>query len=556
MDIELAKGLIYLNRSFGFKEQIKTIPCAAWDPSTKKWYLPYAATSVLGLLSMVARKDIPAELLMLVEEENKVKEEVNKDRKAEIVTPIKYMPLKKHIKPYQHQIKGYNMALKQMEHGGGFGFLFEMGCGKTLTAVATVGRLYLEKKIKKVLIIAPSAVVAVWPKEFNDFAEFDNTCTPLEGTKKKRLQALENLSVIYDSLQVAIINYEATWRLQDELMQYNADMIICDESQRIKTHTSKQSKCVQKLGTMAKYRLLLTGTPVQNSPMDFFSQYKFLDPSVFGNNFYNFRNTYAIMGGFQNHQIIDYKHLDELTYKAHSIALRVTKEEALDLPEMVDHTRLLDLEPAARKTYKELSCECITEIEETEVTASNILTKLLRLSQITGGFITNDDGITKEISKAKQKELKNIIDNVVVANNKKIVIFAKFTAEIDSIKKCLNEKNIKFAWIDGAVKSSDRGDMVEKFQKDEEVKVFIAQIQTAGLGITLHAASVAVFYSLDYNYASYEQAKARIHRIGQKNTCNYIHLICKDTVDEKVMIALNKKKNIAANVVDNWKKLF
>ena len=140
---------------------------------------------------------------------------------------------------------------------------------------------------------------------------------------------------------MAVINYESTWRegVFEALLDWDADMVIADESQRIKSHDAQQSRAMHQLGDKARYKLILSGTPVQNDAIDLYSQYRFLDPSVFGTNYYQFRNRYAIMGGFERRQIIGYRDMDELIRKEHSIAYRVTKEEALDLPEQTFENR-------------------------------------------------------------------------------------------------------------------------------------------------------------------------------------------------------------------------
>jgi len=264
----------------------------------------------------------------------------------------------------------------------------------------------------------------------------------------------------------------------------------------------------------------------------------------------------AVMGGYYNHQIIRFKNMDELTSKAHSIAYRITKEEALDLPDQIFLNRYCELEPTARITYDKVAKESYAELMDGEITATNILTKLIRLSQISGGHVKDDDGRIQVISKAKLNELKDIMEDVIIDNRKKLVVFARFIPEIESIKKLSEEMKIKYAYITGEVKTEDRGKVRDEFQNNEEVKLFIAQIQTAGLGITLTAADTAVFYSLDFNYANYSQAIARTHRIGQKNTCTYINLISTGTVDEKINKALANKEDIAKNIVDNWKEYF
>lgn len=251
-----------------------------------------------------------------------------------------------------------------------------------------------------------------------------------------------------------------------------------------------------------------------------------------------------------------YINQDELIEKAHSIAYRVTKDEALDLPEQINTVRYCELEPSARKIYDKLKKECYMELQQGEITVTNILTKTLRLRQITGGFINNDDGETQTVSNAKLNTLEEIINDVVINLNKKIVIFAVFVNEIQAIKKLVESKGIKYSWIAGQVKKEDRGAMVKNFQEDDDVKVFIAQTHTAGLGITLTAADTAVFYSLDFNYVDYSQALSRLHRLGQKNNVNNIHLLVKNAIDERLISVLGKKEDIAKTVVDDWRKFF
>lgn len=426
------------------------------------------------------------------------------------------------------------------------------GTGKTLTSIAAAGRGYLSGKVKRLIILCPSSVMSVWPMEFDKYADFPFECKVLEGTREKRIKQLNSFET-EESLKVAVINFESSWRLLDELLSWNADMIIADEAQRIKGHNTSQSKAAHKLGDKAKYKLALTGTPIQNSPLDFWSIYRFIDKTVFGTSFYAFKNKYAVMGGYGNYQIVSYKNLDELTQKAHSIAFRVTKKEALDLPEEIDELLYIDLEAKARKIYESVRIESYAEIENGEVTAANILTKLLRLQQITGGFLKTDDGIETKVSTAKLDILKDKLDDLL-SENKKAVIFAKFTSEIRTIEALIKDcLKVNYIIISGETPIKQRGDIIKSFQEDEQIKICIAQLQTAGVGITLHSADTAVFYSLDYNYANFEQAKSRIHRIGQKNNCTYIYLIAKGTIDEKIMKALGKKEDIAKRIVDNWR---
>jgi SNF2 family DNA or RNA helicase len=401
-------------------------------------------------------------------------------------------------------------------------------------------------------------VCSVWPREFAQYADFPTECVALHGSTAKRTAVLDAFGLPRDGepLQVAVINYEATWRMPDAIQRFRPQMIVCDESHRIKQPTSKQSKCLHKLGAMADFRLILTGTPIQNNPLDFWSQYRFLDPSVFGTSFMRFRSRYAVMGGYSVNgkpvQIVGYRHLDELTDKAYTCATRVTKDECLSLPPQTFETRYVDLSPSERKMYRDMKRESIAWLGENAVTAQNVLSRLLILQRLTGGFVSLDDeDDVRQVGTSKLNALRDVIEDVI-ESGEKLVIFARFVAEIRAIADTCDKMGVRHADIWGEVKQEERGALVERFQTDPGCKVFIAQIDTAGLGITLTAAKVACFYSPTWNYASYQQALARTHRIGAEHhdSCHYIHLICPDTVDEDVMSALDQKKSLADLVVD------
>lgn len=202
--------------------------------------------------------------------------------------------------------------------------------------------------------------------------------------------------------------------------------------------------------------------------------------------------------------------------------------------------------------YNDLVKESYAELGKSEVTVTNVLTRLLRLSQLTGGFIGDDEGnAPQRISTAKLSALEDIVEQVL-QEGKKLVIIARFVAEIKAISKLLEKRSIRYSCIMGGVK--DREEQVTAFQNDPNTQVFIGQIATAGLGITLTAASTMVFYSEDYSMSNYEQAKARIHRVGQEENCTYIYLVAKDTVDEKVLEALRSKADLARTLVDDYRR--
>lgn len=345
-------------------------------------------------------------------------------------------------------------------------------------------------------------------------------------------------------MQIAIINYESVWRLEKEIKLWNPSLIIADEGHKIKGHHTAVSKSMHKLGSLSRYNLLLTGTAITNKEIDIFSEYKFLNPSIFGNSFYAFRNHYFRMSGYGNYIPVFKRELEyEFKQKIASIAYRVTKEECLDLPDTVGITRYIELEDSAKKAYESLAKKSYAELKNSEITATNILTKLLRLSQLTGGFLTDDETHKTEcVSNAKLTVLQEMIYQTIEENTK-LVIIARFKAEIKMICKLIESKKAKYSLITGDTKN--RQEQVNVFQNEKDCHFFIGQIKTTALGITLTSANKMVFYSLDYSMSNFNQAKARIHRVGQNNKCTYYYLLAKGTIDEKVYRTLKYKVNLA-----------
>lgn len=471
-------------------------------------------------------------------------------KNIELMMPIKAIPYNHQKKAFTFVCDKFGVFSNQIKSRG-TALWMEMGCGKTVVSIAVAGCMYQHDKVNRVLIVAPLSILSVWQEEFEKFADFPYTLTVLKGTSAKKKKQLEKLSKGLD-LQIVVVNYESAWRLEKELLAYNADLVIADEAHKLKEARTLQSKAMHHIGDNALYKMMLTGTVITNRELDVFSQYRFMNPDIFGFSFYAFRNQYFDMGGYGNHTPIFRKWmLQDFLRKMHSVAYRVTKSECLDLPEITEKILTVDLERDAMTLYDSIENESYAKLDDSEVTTSNILSRLLRLSQITGGHLTDNCGMVNTVSKAKLDALSNIIDTTI-ADNKKLVIMARFVPELNDIQEMLEKKDIGYATVRGGVK--DRDNEIRRFQYDDNCRVFVGQIAAAGLGITLTAASTMVFFSLDYSMSNYEQAKARIHRVGQKENCHYIYLVCRGTVDLKVLQALQQKQNLAKMLVDDYRK--
>jgi SNF2 family DNA or RNA helicase len=251
------------------------------------------------------------------------------------------LPIK--VAPYSHQRAAYAFVRSLFGNGKsrGAALLMEMGTGKSLTAIAVTGALYKSGKIRRALVVAPLSVLGVWEEEFAKFAAFPYCLSILAGTNVQKAASLKKLTG--NPLGVAVVNYESAWRLEDEITAWQPGLVIADEGHKIKTHNISASKALHRVGAKTGYRLLLTGTVITNKAIDIFSQYKFLNPSVFGQSFYTFRGRYFDMTGYGSHIPVLKKAMEgELMEKLHSIAFRATKAECLDLPECAEIVRQVE----------------------------------------------------------------------------------------------------------------------------------------------------------------------------------------------------------------------
>lgn len=554
--LDYKDNVFTLKIPFEFKDLAKEIDKHYWDNEKKVWCYHTNSRGVIdGLYNLITAHK---ELNILVKPaasdyiDAYYKDKAQFDGAVKQVISIKEngvpdIPVPLKTKPYDHQKRAYMIGMTLNSAA----FLMEMGTGKTLSAVAVAGKRFLDNEVNRLLVIAPLSVIHVWKKEFEIHADFPNNVIVLDNTqmvkKKDKIGECNKPGV----LNVLAVSYESAWRMSDELLAWKPDMVILDESQKIKNKKTRRSEFIHELGDEVKYKLILSGTPVTQSPVDLYSQYRFLNKNIFGSNFYSFRNMYCKMGGFEHKQIVGFKNLEDLIQKAHSIAYRVTKEEALDLPEFTDEILYCDLKESA-KAYKEMDKEMKVMLENGNCTAPILLAQMTRLSQIAGGFlpIINKDGkiIVQRVGAEKLELLRSVVEDF--PRHKKLVIFCRFIPEINAICAMLEEMKISYALITGDVVSKTREVIIDNFQRKEDPKVIILQSAVGGLGITLTAADTMIFFSNDFSYSNYEQQRARVHRIGQCNRITYIQLICKSTIDEMIISALKSKKNVADIIVD------
>ena len=421
------------------------------------------------------------------------------------------------------------------------GLFHEMGVGKTLCAL----ELLRQWGTNFAVVVAPKAVLQVWEREAKKHFNGHFNVTVLKGTLPARTKQAEQ--AIQRQGSIVVVNYEAVWRepLASLLLKSLPGAIILDEAHKIKAPGGKASRYLAKLGHLAQRRLALTGTPMPHSPLDTYAMYRFLNPHIFGFSFTRFRARYAVMGGFGGYEIKGWVNLEELHQKMYSIAYRVRSEDVLDLPETMDEVLTFELSPKAKKIYQDMEKNLIAALETGEVTAANALVRLLRLSQVTGGWLRPDDSDRYEqVDTGKQELLKELLES---AGQEQVVVFCRFTQDIVSVHAVCKELDIVCAELSGKCNEL-------QIWEEHKAQVIVIQIQSGGLGIDLSQSRYCVYYSVGYSLGDYQQSRARVHRPGQLRKVTYYHLVSENTIDVKVLKALGCRGDLVKSIIDDMRK--
>jgi SNF2 family DNA or RNA helicase len=442
----------------------------------------------------------------------------------------------------------------------------EMGTGKSKVLVDNIAMLYDRGAIKGALIVAPKGVYKNWdqiefPVHLPDHVEHTKVLWEPTITKKKQAE-LDTLFDDKGDLKILIMNVEAfsTTKGLDFARSFlnifvGRALIGIDESTTIKNPTAKRTKNILKLADLAKYRRILTGSPVTKSPLDLFSQCEFLDPYHLGHaSYYSFRARYANMvkrnfGGRQVQLVVSYRRLDELADILDKFSYRVLKEDCLDLPEKVFTKRLVELTPEQDKAYKQMKQMALAMLDNGEVmTTVNVMTQLMRLHQITCGHFKADDGTTTALKNNRIDALMQLLEET----EGKVIIWANYREDIKNIVESLKKAYGEASTVEyhGGVDATLRQKHIALFQeKNGPARYFVGNAQTGGYGITLTAANTVVYYSNSYDLEKRLQSEDRAHRIGQTGSVTYVDLIAENTVDHKIVKSLRSKINIANEIM-------
>lgn len=505
---------------------------------------------------------------------------------------------------FAHQKRGLNHLIR---NGGVGALLYDPGLGKTAVVIdyASVLALKLPSQEVRVLVVCPLAAVDTWVIQMEKFVspQVNYWAEAVGGSLLQRAETLASRggnpyskqiskgvyrpgrgarsahadkswawgtrpeteradgpdSVPGPRIVLEVINIDTLSQRRtvgsktmadiqvDAIKRFSPDLMVIDESHKIKSSQGNASRLLARLTQTVKRRIMLTGTVMPHGPLDVFGQWRFLDPYAFGHRqpdgswrqatFGGFKNRFAQLGGWMGKEVIGYRNLDEMQTIMAKSASVARKEEALDLPETTDVMVPVDLTPKESKAYAEMKKLLATEISKgVSVSATSMLTQRIRLRQITSGHIPDDSGTVQIIGESKVKTIKSLIQDTLVGE-KRIVVFAFFSTEIQMMKKAFQDKDTEVQVIEGATSKEERMRMRKRFGSDDPQRmVMIAQIKTMSLAVNeLVTASHAIFASMSEQRDDMVQARDRLNRIGQERPVTFWYCAAPGTVDDVIM---------------------
>lgn len=442
---------------------------------------------------------------------------------------------------YAHQ----RQAVKFILSRGGVGALFmDCGTGKCLTALSIFSELKAQMPDLRMVVVCPlSLIESAWMLDIQRFTEWTYF-----NAHDKKLNNKVNTDIV-------LINYESMIRNKELAYHIKNNLLVIDESSRCKNNRSITTKKLLQYAGLPRYKVIMSGTPAPNGPVEYWGQLTFLDENALHKSFYGFRNTYfhlarggeVMQGRFMSRQqareifshgweyAISQENLARLMAKINPYVFRAKKEECLDLPDQVDEVRLVELSTEQHKHYLELKRHLITELAGQFVTAQVALAKIMKLREVTSGFLMLNEKPLAIANPVKIKELSALLEEL---GNQPVIIWGNFVWEIEAIQKLLGEKAVS---VYG--KTDDKHTALEEF-KAGKYQYLVANMNSISHGVTLVNCSTQVFFSLSYSWEQWIQCKNRIHRIGAVHKCTYIHILAKDTIDEQIYKVLQDKGNM------------
>jgi SNF2 family DNA or RNA helicase len=421
--------------------------------------------------------------------------------------------------------------------------LNEMGTGKTCSVIWAADYLMNLGVIKRVLIVCPLSIMdAAWHKDIFK-TTMHRRVDLAHGTKEKRVDLINN------GAELIVINFDGVEIVENEIAKGGFDLIVVDEATHLKNVTTRRWKCLNRLVTPNTWLWLLTGTPASQSPMDAYGLIKLVAPTKVPRAINAFRDMVQIkVGPFQ---YINRPDSETIIHSLLRPAIRFTKEECLDLPELTYQTRDIPLTSQQMKYYKLLKKEMLMQAAGEEISAANAAVSLNKLLQLSSGSIYSD---SKEVIEFDVSTRASELVDIVKESSHKVIVFVMFKHTIEVVERILVSEGYDVGVVHGGIPVHKRNELFASFQTTNQHQILIIQPQAAAHGVTLHAANTIVWWGITLSLETYKQANARIHRAGQINKCSVVHLIG-SPVEKKVLSVLESKNTSQARLLDLYKEV-
>jgi SNF2 family DNA or RNA helicase len=544
-------------------ERAKGIPDRKWDRTEKKWRASMSSANIRYIKKEYGPEELtPAASAQISESE----------AKSTAVSESRF-PAWFNFRndPMKHQIEALNLAWGKDEYA----LFHEMGCGKTFSAICLYSARIMDKAIDAYLVLCPTPVKHVWPTEIEKHSplQCEDVYTLKAGDRGFDRWIVED----NNGPKVLVVGIEALSqgtafkKAQRFLMAYRCGVIL-DESTKIKNHDKARTERAVDLGGLALFRLILNGSPITQGMQDLYSQFLFLNWDIIGHkSYYTFRNRYCVMGGFDSKAIVGYQNVPELLGLVQPHCHSVSKAEALDLPPKVYASRVVEPTKAQLEAIKELKSQMIAFVGEEHLEIQTALDGLTRYQQICGGMFPYNDGVETRTRKDGTKVMKKLystkpipgknpkLDEMVdiltdLPDDVSVIIWARFRPEIAVIVDAIESKwpgsTIEYH---GGIDDDDRKKAVDQFQAKEK-RFFVSNQATGGVGLTLTAATVVIYFSNSYSYYDRAQSEDRAHRKGQTNKVTYIDITLNLKPEKAIVEALRNKEDIANMVNTELRK--
>lgn len=589
--VETREMRISVRAPFHLKDRLRAVPGAVPHKGDDGWiwHYPMGPASAANILHALdgSNPRVSERVLEMAAEHQ------DRDSAREVLDESSPVPvfdtaglIKPGVVPYGHQFRAieYGTRLTASQ------WAVPMGGGKTLAAIALVNRT----RARRVIIVCPNTVRGVWPREVRKYTALGwhivngRKASPKAragfvdiGSAAKRLAEAE--ACLLDCpcgapVHAAVVNYDVLSRKpwSDWVPAERIDLVIYDEVHRLKAHGGATSKVCARWVAWSMRRIGLTGTPMPQTPLDVFGIFRALDPGIFGTSWTKFRTRYAVTNPHLPEQVVGYQNTKELAAKFFSVTYRPTID--LDLPPVTDVTRECELEPDAAKIYESLDnelwaqvkraasgsdrtvelgslVEAITDLDldsldlsedESTITPANVMVKLLRLQQLTGGTVVDDDRRRVRVSWVKQKLFAEVLGEVGCRGDdpEPVIVFCRFRSDLDAVAEVAADHGLSYGEVSGRRKDGLTAD-----SEMADVDVVAVQIQSGGTGVDFTRARVGIWYSLGYSLSDYDQARKRMDRPGQTRPVLFVHLLTSGTADFDVYDALDSRRSVIHGVM-------